>query len=220
VLAGVPEPAAVVTAFTLSLAAPTEMAEAARRNVSRPLLKLKVGGEADLECVKAVRAAAPAARIIVDANEAWTASQVSTLPPMLAALGVELIEQPLPAGRDHVLEQVPHPLPVCADESCRDRASVPALAGRYDMVNVKLDKAGGLTEAIEVVRAARAAGLGVMVGCMVSTSLAMAPALLLAGLADVVDLDGPLLLARDRDPGLRYEGSVVRPALPGLWGWP
>lgn len=218
-LAGVPEPRAVQTAFTISVGAPEEMAAAAAEHRDKPLLKLKMAaGAEDLERVRAVRAARPDARLIVDANEAWTPDDLRTLLPQLAALKVALVEQPLPAGEDAVLAQVPHPVPVCADESCHTAADVPRLAPLYDMVNVKLDKAGGLTEALRVVRAARSEGLGVMVGCMLGSSLAMAPAFLLAQEAEVVDLDGPLLLARDRAPGLVFEGALVHPPPPELWG--
>jgi L-alanine-DL-glutamate epimerase-like enolase superfamily enzyme len=168
--------------------------------------------------IEAVRAGAPRARVVVDANEGWSAEEYAALAPALVRLGVEMVEQPLPAGADDALAEMARPLPVCADESCHDRASLPALKGRYDMVNVKLDKAGGLTEALALRDAARAAGFGVMVGCMVGTSLAMAPAVLVAQGAAVVDLDGPLLLARDRTPPLRYDESGVHPAAPELWG--
>lgn len=217
-LAGLPEPGVVTTAFTLSLDTPAAMAAAAREAAERPLLKLKLGGADDLDRVAAVHAAAPAADIIVDANEAWTADMVMPLSRALSGHGVTMIEQPLPADADQALADIDHPVPICADESCHTAADVPALAGRYDMVNVKLDKTGGLTEAIDLVRAARAAGLDLMVGCMVGTSLAMAPATLIAGAARYVDLDGPLLLARDRDPGLRYDGSRLHPPTPDIWG--
>jgi L-alanine-DL-glutamate epimerase-like enolase superfamily enzyme len=165
-----------------------------------------------------VRRGAPAARLIVDANEGWRAEHCARFSAALAPLGVELIEQPLPAGDDADLARVAHPVPICADESCHDSATLAALAGRYDAVNIKLDKTGGLTEALRLRDAARAAGLKVMVGCMVGTSLAMAPALLVAQGAEWVDLDGPLLLARDREPGLIYRGSVAEPPQPALWG--
>ena len=217
-LADLPEPGVVTTAYTLSLDTPAAMAAAARQAADRPLLKLKLGGADDIERVAAVHQAAPAADIIVDANEAWTPDMVVPLSRRLAGLGVTMIEQPLPADADGDLAGIDHPVPICADESCHTAADVPALADRYDIVNVKLDKTGGLTEAIDVVAAARAAGLGLMVGCMVGTSLAMAPATLIAGAARYVDLDGPLLLARDRDPGLRYDGSRLSPPTPEIWG--
>ena len=217
-IAGVTEPAAATTAFTLSLDSPEAMAATAAAAADRPLLKLKLGGDGDIDRVRAVRQAAPTARLIVDANEAWRPAQLEPFSAALHELGVALIEQPLPAGDDNALEGIARPVPVCADESCHDRASLPALAGRYDAVNIKLDKTGGLTEALALAEAARAQGFAVMVGCMLGTSLAMAPALLLADRADFLDLDGPLLLARDREPGLRYEGSVVHPAPPALWG--
>jgi L-alanine-DL-glutamate epimerase-like enolase superfamily enzyme len=217
-LAGLAPPAPILTAYTISLGDPEAMAAAAARHAERPLLKLKLGGVGDLDRVAAVRAAAPAARLIADANEAWDEEILEPYLRGLAEAGVELLEQPLPHGRDAALAEVERPLPVCADEGFTDRASLPALAGRYDCVNIKLDKAGGLTESLALVTAARAAGLGVMVGCMVGTSLSMAPALLVAGRADFVDLDGPLLIAEDRDPGLTYRGSLIDPAPPELWG--
>jgi len=217
-LAGLAAPAPVTTAFSLSLDSPEAMGEAAARNAARPLLKLKLAGPGDLARVEAVRAGAPAARIIVDANEAWSLAQYLALAPRLAALGVELVEQPLHADCDRALFGVERPVPLCADESCHDSASLAHLRGRYDLVNVKLDKTGGLTEALRLKAQAEAAGLGIMVGCMLATSLAMAPALLLAQGAAVVDLDGPLLLARDRPEGLRFEGSLIDPPEPELWG--
>ncbi len=217
-LAGVAEPRPLTTAYTLSLGTPETMAAAARDNARRPLLKIKLGGEGDLERVEAVRRNAPRARLIVDANEAWSLDRLEPYLAAMAALDVALVEQPLPAGNDDALAAIDRPVPVCADESCHDRNSLAAIAGRYDVVNIKLDKTGGLTEALATAAAAREAGLGIMVGCMVGTSLAMAPAMLVAGMADFVDLDGPLLLARDRDPGITYRGSVMEPAPPTLWG--
>lgn len=218
-LVGFDAPGPVKTAFTLSLDAPAAMGKAAAENAFRPLLKLKLsGGPDDLERVRAVRAGAPEARLIIDANEAWSPEDFAALTPKLAELGVALIEQPFPAGQDEALTHLLRPIPVCADESCHVAADLDQLAGKYDAVNVKLDKAGGLTEAARLVKAAKTRGLRVMIGCMVGTSLAMAPALILAAEADFVDLDGPLLLARDRQPGLRYEGSTVFPPKPNLWG--
>ena len=208
----------VTTAFTLSLDTPHNMGLAAGRHGDRPLLKLKLTGEDDLDRVAAVRENAPHSRLIVDANEAWSPDQVETLPPRLATLGVGLIEQPLPAGSDDLLGNLEHCVPLCADESCHTAADVALLANRYDVVNIKLDKTGGLTEALRLSSRAREAGLGVMVGCMVGTSLAMAPAVVLAQGADFVDLDGPLLLSRDRDPGLHFDGSILHPPGPALWG--
>ena len=217
-LAGLAEPVPVETAYTLSVDTPAAMAAAARANASRPLLKLKLTGAGDLDRVRAVRQGAPDARLIVDANEAWTPEDFTMLATELAGIGVEMIEQPLPAGGDAALAELAHPVPICADESCHDRASVAALVDRYDMVNIKLDKAGGLTEALATVAAAQAAGLDIMVGCMVGTSLAMAPAHLVAQVAKIVDLDGPLLLARDREPSLQVNGSLVSPPSAALWG--
>jgi L-alanine-DL-glutamate epimerase-like enolase superfamily enzyme len=217
-LAGLGEPGPEVTAYTLSLDAPEAMRAQAAKNARRPLLKVKLGGEGDMGRLEAVRAGAPGSRIIVDANEGWTPEGYAALAPELLALGVELVEQPLPAGKDDALAEMARPLPVCADESCHDRASLAGLAGKYDVVNVKLDKTGGLTEALALRDAARAAGYGVMVGCMVGTSLAMAPAVLVAQGAAFTDLDGPLLLARDREHGLVYDAGGVHPSTPELWG--
>jgi L-alanine-DL-glutamate epimerase-like enolase superfamily enzyme len=217
---GLAAPQPVVTAYTLSLDTPDSMGDAAARAAAKGygLLKLKIAGGGDLERVEAVRANAKDARLIVDANEAWTEDDLKRLTPELARLGVGLIEQPLKAGEDDALIGFASPVPLCADESCHTQADLPHVAGRYSHLNVKLDKAGGLTEAVALAKAARGLDLRLMVGCMVSTSLAMAPATLLAGMAAFVDLDGPLLLARDRDPGLRYEGALVHPPTPMLWG--
>lgn len=215
---GIAAPRPLVTAFTLSLDAPDAMAAAARA-AGRPLLKLKLGGGAeDAARLSAVRAAVPDARLIVDANEGWTPETLKDRLAACAAVGVELVEQPLPASDDEHLRHIHRPIPVCADESVHDGASLSRLAGKYDAVNIKLDKAGGLTEALAMARMAHEQGFAVMVGCMLATSLAMAPALLVAQGAQVVDLDGPLLLARDRDGGLRYEGATVFPAPSALWG--
>ena len=217
-LAGLAPPRPVVTAYTLSLDTPESMAHSAAR-AAKPLLKLKLGGDgADLDRVAAVHGAAPTARLIVDANEAWTIDDLRGLAPALAASGVVLIEQPLPAGEDGALAGLHLPLALCADESCHVASDLPRLVGLYSHVNVKLDKTGGLTEALALTAEARRLGLGLMVGCMVGTSLGMAPALLLAGDADFVDLDGPLLLARDRAPGLCYDGATIQPATGALWG--
>ena len=218
-LAGLPAPHAVTSAFTLSIAEPDEMRASAAKHAARPLLKTKLGGGPDdLARIRAVRAGAPDARIIVDANEGWSAAQYEALAPQLLALGVELVEQPFPAGEDDALLHLDRLLPVCADESCHDRGSLDALKGKYDMVNIKLDKTGGLTEALSLYDAARTAGFQVMVGCMVGSSLAMAPAVLVAQGAEIVDLDGPLLLAEDRNPPLDFIGAEVQPPRPELWG--
>lgn len=220
VLAGLGEPGPVVTAFTLSLAEPQMMREAAARNAHRPLLKIKLGGkgEEDLARLEAVRAGAPKATLIVDANEGWSVEDYRALAPEMLRLGVALVEQPLPAGKDEALAGIDRPLPVCADESCHDRTSLPKLSGRYDVVNIKLDKTGGLTEALALRDAALSAGYRIMVGCMVGTSLAMAPAVLVAQGAAVTDLDGPLLLARDREPPLFYDERGAHPPQAALWG--
>ncbi len=217
-LAGLPEPTPLVTAFTLGLDAPAAMADAARANAQRPLLKLKLGAGGSVERVRAVREAAPGARLIVDANEAWTPEVLADALPALAALGVEMLEQPLPAGDDAVLAGLDRLMPVCADESCHDVASLAGLEGRYDMVNIKLDKTGGLTEALALKAEAERMGFDVMVGCMLASSLAMAPAVLVAQGVEIVDLDGPLLLAADRDNPLKYDADGVHPPTPELWG--
>lgn len=218
VLAGLPQPNPLVTAYTISLAAPEIMADAAAAAAARPLLKVKLGGPGDPARIAAVRTAAPDSALIVDANEGWTAANLMDNLAACAEAGVRLIEQPLPARDDAALASCPHAVPICADESVHDRASLAGLRGRYDAVNIKLDKTGGLTEALAVAAAARSLGFDLMVGCMVSTSLAIAPALLVAQGARYVDLDGPLLLARDRPDGLRFDGSIVHPATPALWG--
>jgi L-alanine-DL-glutamate epimerase-like enolase superfamily enzyme len=217
-LAGLPPPRAVTTAYTLSLDSPENMRAAAEREAQRPLLKIKLGTPEDMARLEAVREGAPKTRIIVDANEGWTAELYSDLAPHLLRLGVQMVEQPLPAGEDDLLAEIERPLPVCADESCHDRASLPDLIGKYDMVNVKLDKTGGLTEALALKAEAEELGFRVMVGCMVGSSLAMAPAILAAQGAEIVDLDGPLLLAEDRPAPLRFEGSTIYPPDPDLWG--
>jgi L-Ala-D/L-Glu epimerase len=217
-LAHLAPPRPLVTAYTISLGPPDAMAEAAQRAAQRPLLKVKLGGAEDIARIRAVRAAVPTAQLIVDANEGWTTDSWTENLMACAAAGVTLVEQPLPVQDDGALASQPHPIPVCADESVHDRASLPSLTGKYDAINIKLDKTGGLTEALALADAAERLGLTIMVGCMVSTSLAIAPALLVAQRARVIDLDGPLLLARDRDNGLRYEGSIVHPGAPTLWG--
>src|SRR5581483_2884347 len=217
-LAGIAAPAPVVTAFTISLAAPRDMAMAARKASNRSLLKVKLGADGDGERIAAVRSAAPDAVLIVDANEGWREANLAANLAACARAGVKLIEQPLPAGDDQVLAKIERTIPVCADESVHDRSSLPALAGKYDAVNIKLDKTGGLTEALAMVAAAQQHKFTIMVGCMVATSLAMAPAMLLAQKADFVDLDGPLLLSKDRAGGLHYEGSRMYPPSPSLWG--
>jgi len=216
--AGRPALRPVETAYTVSLGEPAAMAEAARRAADRPLLKLKLGGAGDPARLKAIRKALPHVRLIADANEAWSPADFAANMRACAEAGVELVEQPLPAGGDDFLLEAPREVPICADESLHGPADLDRLAGRYDAVNIKLDKTGGLTEALDLLAAAKARDLRVMVGCMVGTSLAMAPALLLAQEADFVDLDGPLLLAQDRVPGLTYAGAMVHPPLPELWG--
>jgi L-Ala-D/L-Glu epimerase len=217
-LAGLPCPRPVTTALTLSIGTPESMAAAAEKAAMRAVLKIKLGAEGDTARIAAVRRAAPQAELIIDANEGWTAQNISENLAACADAGVTLVEQPLPAGSDGILAAVARPVPVCADESVHDRGSLAQLAGKYDAVNIKLDKAGGLTEALALAAEAERAGLMIMVGCMVSTSLAMAPAMLVAQRARVVDLDGPLLLLKDRPEGLRYEGSLVYPSSAKLWG--
>lgn len=208
----------VKTCFTISLGEPAAMAEAARAQARRPMLKLKIGGPDDLDRIAAVRAAAPRTRLVVDANEALSFQDLRRLAPELKALDVKLVEQPLPAGEDAALEGYDSPVPLCADESLHTRAELDACVRRYTHVNVKLDKAGGLTEALALTAAAKAVGLQIMSGCMVATSLAIAPALLIAQGAAFVDLDGAMLLAHDREPGLEVIGSVIAPPTPALWG--
>ncbi|MFW8595486.1 N-acetyl-D-Glu racemase DgcA [Cribrihabitans neustonicus] len=217
-LAGLPAPGPEITAYTLSLDTPEKMREQAAANAHRPLLKIKLGTPDDMPRLEAVRAGAPEAKIIVDANEGWSAEVYAELAPHLMRLGVGLVEQPLPAGEDEALIGMDRPVPVCADESCHDRASLAALEGKYDVINIKLDKTGGLTEALKLREEALARGFDVMVGCMVGSSLAMAPAVLVAQGAAVTDLDGPLLLAEDRAEPLLFDAEGVHPPEPALWG--
>ena len=217
-LLNLPAPQPEITAYTLSLDTPEKMQAQAARNAARPLLKIKLGTPDDMARLEAVRRGAPDARIIVDANEGWDADVYADLAPHLIRLGVQMVEQPLPAGADDMLAEIARPLPVCADEACHDRTSLPKLAGKYDMVNIKLDKTGGLTEAIALKDAATAAGYGVMVGCMVGSSLAMAPATILAQGVAFTDLDGPLLLAEDRAEPLQFDDAGVHAPTAGLWG--
>jgi L-alanine-DL-glutamate epimerase-like enolase superfamily enzyme len=218
-LLGLPAPIPVRTAYTLSLDTPDAMAHAARvAALTYGTIKLKIAGAGDLERVEAVRRSAPNARLIVDANEGWSADDLRRLPPELARLGVALIEQPIKAGEDEALIGFTSPVPLCADESCHARADLPRILGRYSHINIKLDKTGGLTEAVALAREATAAGLKLMIGCMVSTSLSIAPAMLLASLAEFVDLDGALLLERDRAPSLGTRGDELLPPTRELWG--
>jgi L-alanine-DL-glutamate epimerase-like enolase superfamily enzyme len=217
-LAGIPAMAPLTTAYTLSLDTPEKMHSAARDNAQRPLLKLKLAGDGDLERVEAVHAGAPDTRLIVDANEGWSPENYQHIAPQLAALGVEMIEQPFPAGNDSALSELPHPLSICADEACHDRASLADIVGKYDMINIKLDKTGGLTEALKLRAEAEAAGLKVMVGCMLATSLAMAPAMIVGQGVAVVDLDGPLLLDKDREFGINFDDNLMQPPVASLWG--
>ncbi len=217
-LLGRPAPVACITAYTISLGSPEAMAAATARAAHRSLLKIKLGGDGDGARIAAVRKAAPDSELIVDANEAWTADNLEQNLGACAQAGVTLVEQPLPAGQDEALKRIRRPLAVCADESVHDLKSLDGLRDRYDAVNIKLDKTGGLTEALVMADAAQALGFQIMIGCMVATSLAMAPAMLLAQAARFVDLDGPLLLARDREDGLRYDGSLVYPPEAALWG--
>jgi len=219
-LAGLAAPLApIVTAYTLSVDSPEAMGAAAAENAHRPLLKLKMTGDgADLDRVARIHANAPDARLIVDANEAWSVDSYLDIAPRLSELGVEMIEQPLPAGDDSGLLGVERPILLCADESCHDTASLDAIEGKYDRINIKLDKTGGLTEALALKAEAERRGLGIMVGCMIGTSLSMAPGVVVAQGAAVVDLDAPLLLATDREPGLLYEGSTIHPPESSLWG--
>jgi L-alanine-DL-glutamate epimerase-like enolase superfamily enzyme len=217
-LAGISAPMPVETAFTISVGTPEEMARAAAKAAARPLLKIKLAGEGNAARLAAVRSGAPNASLIVDANEAWAEADLERNLEACAKAGVRLVEQPLPASHDAMLAKVPHIMAICADESVHDRTGLEALRARYDAINVKLDKTGGLTEALTVAKHAETLGFDLMIGCMVATSLAMAPALLLASRARFVDLDGPLLLARDRPDGIRYEGSMIYPPTRELWG--
>jgi L-alanine-DL-glutamate epimerase-like enolase superfamily enzyme len=217
-LGGPGAPVPQITAYTLSLGEPEAMRAKAAEHAHRPLLKIKLGGKGDLDRLRAVRAGAPDARLIIDANEGWDAATYAAIAPELIGLGVELVEQPMPAGSDDVLAGMARPLPVCADESVHDLASLPALRGKYDMINIKLDKTGGLTEALALRMAAKAEGFGVMVGCMLGSSLAMAPAFLVAQGAAVVDLDAPLLLAGDRETPMAFGPDGIHPPDAALWG--
>jgi L-Ala-D/L-Glu epimerase len=217
-LLGTIPPRPRLTAYTISFGPTEEMAKAAAAAKARPLLKIKLGGPGDPERIAAIRNAAPAAELIADANEGWRPDNLAVNLAACAAAGVTLIEQPLPAADDAALTTIARTVPICADESVHDRATLGALVGKYDAVNIKLDKAGGLTEALALAAEAQRLGFELMVGCMIATSLAIAPALLLAAYARVVDLDGPLLLARDRPNGVRYDGSIVHPASNALWG--
>ncbi|MGI2032144.1 N-acetyl-D-Glu racemase DgcA [Rhizobium panacihumi] len=210
--------APMVTCYTISLSDPQTMAAQVAANAHRPLLKIKLGTENDAERIRAVRAAAPNARIVVDANEGWTEANIEHHLAVAAQANIELIEQPLPVGQDAILAEISHKVAICADESVHSTSDLAALRDRYDAVNIKLDKTGGLTEGLRMKAEAQRLGFKIMVGCMVGTSLAMAPAVLLASGCDYADLDGPLLLARDRVPGLRYDGSLVSAPLPELWG--
>jgi L-Ala-D/L-Glu epimerase len=217
-IAETPAPQPVITCYTLSLGTPESMMEAAQANSHRPLLKVKLGGDGDASRIAAVRRGAPAARLVVDANESWTVSTLAANAAACATAGVELIEQPLPASQDDALAGFASPVLLCADESVHTRETLPDVAKKYGAINIKLDKTGGLTEALAMADAAQSLGLKIMVGCMVGTSLAMAPALLIAARAAYVDLDGPLLLAQDREPGLIFEGSTILGYGPELWG--
>lgn len=215
---GASPPRPLETAITISLADPEEMGRAARALAARPIIKIKLGGDGDEARMRAVRAAAPASMLIADANEAWGEADVQDRLLIAARLRFALIEQPLPAGKDAILREIPHPVPICADESAHTSADLEGLRGLYDCINIKLDKAGGLTEALEMRRLAHRMGFSVMVGCMLATSLAMAPAVLLAQEAEYADLDGPLLLEQDRPDALSYSPSLVSPPSPALWG--
>src|SRR2546430_2029180 len=218
-LANVEMVSAVETSFTISLDSPNKMGAVAKAHASAPLLKLKLGGEdVDFARVQVVRESAPAARLFIDANESWSREHYEKIVPSLKELGVELIEQPFPADADQILETLEHPVPVCADESCHTRADLPRLKDRYEVVNVKLDKTGGLTEALELCGRARELGFKLLIGCMVGTSLSMAPARILASIVDYVDLDGPLLLVRDRDHRLSYQNGKISLPSRELWG--
>lgn len=216
---GMDEPKPEITAYTLGIDTPEAMEAKAAKNAFRPLLKIKLGaGQDDLNRLRAVRRGAPDAKIIVDANEGWTVDFYKEIAPLLLEMGVAMVEQPLPAGEDDALLGIERPLPVCADESVHDRRSLPKLIGKYDMINIKLDKTGGLTEALLLKEAAIKAGFGIMTGCMIGSSLSMAPATLIAQGAAFTDLDGPLLLAEDRPSPLTFDEHGVHPPTAALWG--
>ena len=218
-LANIPVISEVVTSFTISLDTPKKMGAAAKASSTSPILKLKLGGDSsDLASVKAAREAAPSSRLIIDANESWSAEHYEEIVPALKKLGIELIEQPFPADADEVLESLDHPIPVCADESCHTTTDLPRLTNRYETINVKLDKTGGLTEALRLCENARQSGFKLLIGCMVCTSLGISPARLLATFAEWIDLDGPLLLARDGDHGLTYRNGKLGLPSRDLWG--
>jgi L-Ala-D/L-Glu epimerase len=217
-LASLDQPQPVITAFTLSLDTPAAMANAAKAAASRPLLKLKLGKDGDVERLQAIREAVPNSRLIVDANEGWTAANIRTMLEACESFGVELVEQPLPADHDEALRGLICKTIICADESAHGKKSLPELKGKYDAINIKLDKTGGLTEALALARDAKKQEFKIMIGCMLATSLAMAPAFMLAQVADYVDLDGPLLLRKDRDPGFKFIGSLMQPPPRELWG--
>ncbi len=216
--AAVPAVQPLETAYTISLDTPDEMARVAYDHRNRPLLKVKLGGDGDPDRMRAVCGHAGDAKVIVDANEAWAPENLWAWMDLAAELGIALVEQPLPAGKDAILADRPHTVPICADESAHDREGLSHLARLYDVINIKLDKTGGLTEALALKAEAKAAGLGIFVGCMMGSSLAMAPGTLLAHDADYVDLDAPLLLAEDRDPALQFNGSILQPPSRALWG--
>ena len=217
-IAGLKKPVPIETSYTLSVDNPSALTKAAILNSARPLLKIKLNGFGDSDRIRAVKKGAPNARIIVDANESWSSDSFFDLAVELASFGVEMIEQPLADGSDSILAELTHPLPICADESCSDKNSLKELVKKYDMVNIKLDKAGGLTESLETLALAKALGFKVMVGCMVGTSLAMAPACLVAQNANIVDLDGSMLLAEDRQHPLEISNSHIFPYSSALWG--
>lgn len=217
-LVELPAPAPAVTATTIGIGAPGDMGAQARALASSPLIKVKLDDTDVVERLEAVRAEAPTSRLIIDPNEGWSVSALANYAPELVRLGVEMIEQPVPTGNDAGLADFESPIPICADEACHTVADLPGLVGKYQMINIKLDKTGGLTEALFLARAAEQVGMGIMVGCMVATSLAMAPATLLGGFAEFLDLDGPLLLKEDRPDGLTFEDGLIHPPKPELWG--
>ncbi|WP_373503261.1 N-acetyl-D-Glu racemase DgcA [Aestuariivirga sp.] len=217
-LAGLPKPQPAVTAYTLSLDTPEAMGAAAAKASGRPLLKLKLGREGDTDRLRLIRRNAPNSRLIVDANEGWTPENLPAMLVACADVGVELVEQPLPAGHDEALRHIKRAVTVCADESAHGLDSLDAMIGKYDAINIKLDKTGGLTPAIALAEASKARGLKIMVGCMLATSLGMAPAFLLSPMAEFIDLDGPLLLKQDREPGIHFDGSLMYPPPASLWG--
>jgi len=212
------KPKIVTTVYSIGLDTPKKMGYLAKKNSKRPILKIKLTGDGDLERLNSIKENAPDSRLIVDANEGWEPEHYSRFVPEFLKLGVEMIEQPFPADKDNLLKNFDHPIPICADESCHDRNDLPHLEGLYEFINIKLDKTGGLSEAMYLQKEAESKGFKTMVGCMSSTSLGIAPAFLIAQHAKIIDLDAPLYLYNDRSFPIKYELSNVFPPSEHLWG--